>query len=166
MTTTNFERILNLLAENKVDFAIIGGLAATVHGSAYVTYDIDVCYSRSASNVNRLCTALSTIHPKLRGMPDDVPFKFDSRTVSAGLNFTLDTDLGALDLLGEVEPLGEFDRVVQYSELAELFGFNVRVLSLEGLIRAKRKAGRPKDLLVLPELEALLEMQKKQKPTD
>ena len=81
----------------------------------------------------------------------------------AGLNFTLNTDFGALDLLGEVEPLGEFERVVQYSEVAELFGFNVRVLSLDGLIRAKRKAGRKKDLLILPELEALLEMQKKQK---
>ncbi|MBI5052391.1 MAG: nucleotidyltransferase [Chloroflexi bacterium] len=163
MTTTNFERIINLLSENKVDFVIIGGLAATVHGSAYVTYDMDICYDRLSLNVDHLCDALTKIHPKLRGAPDDVPFKFDSPTVLAGLNFTLDTDYGALDLLGEVEPLGEFERVVQYSEVAELFGFNVRVLSLDGLIRAKRKAGRKKDLLVLPELEALLEMQKKQK---
>ncbi|MEK7441696.1 MAG: nucleotidyltransferase [Chloroflexota bacterium] len=163
MSTTNFERIINLLAEDKVDFVIIGGFAATVHGSAYVTYDIDVCYDRSSSNVDRLCAALTKIHPKLRGVPDEVPFKFDSPTVLAGLNFTLNTDFGALDLLGEVEPLGEFERVVQYSEVAELFGFNVRVLSLDGLIRAKRKAGRKKDLLILPELEALLEMQKKQK---
>lgn len=59
MTTTNFERIVNLLAENEVSFVIIGGLAATVHGSAYVTFDMDICYDRSSSNVDRLCDALT-----------------------------------------------------------------------------------------------------------
>jgi hypothetical protein len=81
--------------------------------------------------------------------------------VLSGLNFTLDTDIGALDLLGEIPPWGEFRDVAAHSEVADLFGYQVRVLSLEALIQAKRAAGRPKDLLVIPELEALLELRKR-----
>jgi hypothetical protein len=161
MSATNFQRLVALMAEAEVEFVVIGGLAATVHGSAYVTYAVDVCYARSPQNVERLCRALATIHPRLRGVPQDVPFQFDPPTVLSGLNFTLDTDLGALDLLGEVSPLGEFPEVVNHSEVAELFGYRVRTLSLEALIQAKRAAGRPKDLLVIPELEALLELRKR-----
>ncbi|MBI3359516.1 MAG: nucleotidyltransferase [Chloroflexi bacterium] len=164
MTTTNFQRLIGLLSEAEVEFVVIGGLAAIVHGSAHVTYDVDVCYHRSPANVERLCRALVVIRPTLRGAPRDIPFRFDPPTVLAGLNFTLDTDIGALDLLGEVLPLGEFPQVAEHSEEAELFGHRVRVLSLEGLIRAKRAAGRNKDLLVVPELEALLEMKKRPPP--
>ena len=161
MSATNFQRLITLLTDAEVEFVVIGGLAATVHGSAYVTYDVDVCYDRSPRNVERLCRALAGIHPKLRGAPPDVPFRFDPPAVLAGLNFTLDTDLGALDLLGEVAPLGEFPQIAEHSEMAELFGFRVRVLSLEALIQTKQTAGRRKDLLVIPELEALLELKKR-----
>ena len=161
MSATNFQRLLALLAEAEVEFVVIGGLAATVHGSAHVTYDVDVCYERSLVNIERLCRALASVHPHLRGAPGDIPFRFDPSTVLAGLNFTLDTDLGALDLLGEVPPLGEFPHVAAHAETVELFGFRVHVLSLEALIRSKRAAGRPKDLLVIPELEALLELRKR-----
>jgi hypothetical protein len=161
MSTTTFQQLIALLVEAKVEFVVIGGMAATVHGSAYVTYDVDVCYNRSAANIARLCQALATAHPLLRGVPKDVPFRLDAATVLAGLNFTLDTDLGALDLLGEVPPLGEFSQVAEHSETTELFGFPVRVLALDALIQAKRAVGRPKDLLVIPELEALLELRKR-----
>ena len=161
MSATNFQRLMALLTEAEVEFIVIGGLAATVHGSAHVTYDVDVCYERSPENVERLCRALAAVHPQLRGAPGDIPFRFDPPTVLAGLNFTLDTHLGALDLLGEVAPLGEFLQAAAQSEIAELFGFRVRVLSLEALIRAKRTANRTKDLLVIPELEALLELRKR-----
>jgi predicted nucleotidyltransferase len=80
--------------------------------------------------------------------------------VTAGFNFTLATDLGALDLLDEVQDLGAYAQVADHSEIVELFGHPVKVLRLEALIRAKRAAGRTKDLLVLPELEALLELRK------
>ena len=161
MSATNFQRLLALLAEAEVEFVVIGGLAATVHGSAYVTYDVDVCYERSPANVERLCRALASVHPHLRGAPPDIPFQLDPPSVLSGLNFTLDTDIGALDLLGEIPPFGEFHDVATHSEVADLFGYQVRVLSLEALIQAKRAAGRPKDLLVIPELEALLELRKR-----
>lgn len=147
-----------MLASADVEFVVVGGLAAVVHGSAYVTNDVDVCYGRSAANVDRLCGALSRVNPALRGAPRDLPFRLDPQTVAAGLNFTLDTDLGALDLLGEVQGLGGYPQVTGQSEEVELFGHSVRVLTLEALIRAKRAAGRKKDLLLIPELEALLEL--------
>ena len=158
MTATQLERLVELLASADVEFVVVGGLAAVVHGSAYVTNDVDVCYGRSAANMERLCGALSRVHPALRGAPRDLPFRLDPQTVAAGLNFTLDTDLGALDLLGEVQGLGGYPQVTGQSEEVELFGHSVRVLTLEALIRAKRAAGRKKDLLLLPELEALLEL--------
>ena len=58
---------------------------------------------------------------------------------------------------GEVAGIGTFNDVKEYSIMMELFSFEVRVLSIERLILAKRAAGRPKDLLVLPELEAMQE---------
>ncbi len=163
MSATRFEPLISHLSQNQVDFVLIGGLAASLHGSAYVTYDIDICYSRERENLVRLCQALSPLNPYLRGAPLGLPFSFNVPTVQAGLNFTLTTDLGDLDLLGEVTGLGGFDRVKAIAEIVQLFGFSVQVLSLEGLIRTKKASGRRKDLLVIPELKALLEMQKQSK---
>lgn len=100
------------------------------------------------------------MHPTLRGAPQGLPFRLDPPTVAAGLNFTLDTDLGALDILGEVQGLGAYPEVAKHSDKVDLFGRSVLVLTLEALIRAKRAAGRRKDLLLIPELEALLELRK------
>ncbi|MEW5720467.1 MAG: hypothetical protein AB1817_17720 [Chloroflexota bacterium] len=156
MSMTQIEQLIAVLSQNQVSFVLIGGLAANAHGSAQLTFDVDVCYERTPDNIQRLCIALEPFHPYLRGAPPGLPFRFDPPTVSAGLNFTLTTDLGDLDLLGEVSGLGSFDQVVTASERIRLFGFAVWVLSLEGLIRSKKAAGRPKDLNALPELEALL----------
>jgi hypothetical protein len=161
MIAANFEAILERLAKNEVDFIVIGGLAAALHGSAYVTKDIDVCYSRSQSGIENLCRALADLHPTLRGAPEGLPFRFDPATVKAGLNFTLSTDLGPLNVLGEVTPFGDFEKLKPHAVAMSLGGHSVLVLSLPALIRSKRSAGRPKDMLVVPELEALLEMSKK-----
>ena len=86
-----------------------------------------------------------------------MPFLWDEVTLRRGLNFTLKTDLGDIDLLGEVAGLGDFERVSASSISVTLFGVACAVLSLEALIAAKRAADRPKDHLILPELEALRE---------
>ena len=86
----------------------------------------------------------------------------DAETLKAGLNFTLSTDLGDIDLLGEVAGLGMYQAVEENSEEVAVFGIRCRALTLEGLIKAKRASGRPKDLRILPELEALLELRRKQ----
>ncbi|MCI0410880.1 MAG: hypothetical protein L0191_20350, partial [Acidobacteria bacterium] len=88
---------------------------------------------------------------------------FDVRALKNGMNFTLATDLGAIDLLGEVSGVGQFSEILAGSTEMELFGIKCRVATLKTLVASKRAAGRPKDLLVLPELEALLEMNPEEK---
>ena len=153
----DFERTLTLLSDSGVRFVIIGGLAITIHGSSYVTYDLDICYARDEENLTRLASAFQTVNPRLRGAPLGLPFSFDTETLKRGLNFTLTTDLGDIDLIGEVTGIGDYQMVAASSMPVELFARQYAVLKLDALIASKRAAARPKDLQVLPELEALRE---------
>ena len=153
---TDFTTAIHVLADGGVEFVIVGGLAATVHGSARLTRDLDVLYRRTRDNVERLATALRPHHPYLRGAPPGLPFVFDAETIVRGLNFTLTTDLGPLDLLGEMAGAGAFEDVAPRTVEVVLFDRRCRVVDLMMLIRAKRAAGRPKDLEAIAELEALV----------
>ncbi|HEV2348700.1 MAG TPA: hypothetical protein VG028_02530 [Terriglobia bacterium] len=154
-----FERTLINLFEGGVNFVVIGGVAISAHGSAHVTFDLDICYDRSPENILRLVDGLKPCHPRLRGAPAELPFLFDSETIRRGLNFTLTTDPADINLLSEVAGIGHYKEALARSTTLELFGRPCHVLSLEGLIAAKRAAGRPRDLAVLPELEALHELE-------
>ena len=134
---------------------VIGGVALVLHGSARTTGDLDVCYSRSAHNLATLEHALAPFHPTLRGAPSDLPFRLDAATLRAGLNFTLSTTAGDLDLLGEVAGVGAFADVTRDAVTMELQGRRVRVMSLDTLERAKRAAGRRRDLLDLAEIREI-----------
>jgi predicted nucleotidyltransferase len=74
----------------------------------------------------------------------------------------LTTALGDLDLLGEVTGGGGYEDLLPHSESIEIFGFAIRVVTLERLIQLKRAAGRPKDLEAVAELVALLEERNRQ----
>jgi hypothetical protein len=93
----------------------------------------------------------------LRGAPEGLPFRFDPPTIQRGLNFTLRTDAGDIDLLGELTGVGPFGSVKLESIEASLFGATYVFINLEALIRSKRAAGRAKDLEVVAELEAIRE---------
>jgi len=149
------DALIRRLSEHDVEFVLIGGLAMIVHGSAAITKDLDVCYRRTPDNIVAVTSALADIHPYLRGAPAGLPFRFDPPTIQAGLNFTLLTDLGDVDLLGEVSGVGGYDQAVAQAVERELYGVTVRVLSLDGLIAAKKAAGRGKDQTHLLELEEL-----------
>ncbi|MDT4967142.1 MAG: hypothetical protein QOJ64_1879 [Acidobacteriota bacterium] len=149
---------IELLAARGVEFVIVGGVAMTLHGSSSVTFDLDVCYARSNENLQRLVTALAQHQPRPRGLPEELPFVWEISTLRNGMNFTLSTDLGDLDLLGEVKGVGNYEEAREASVTMQLYGFECRVFTLDALIASKRAAGRPKDLLVLPELEALREI--------
>ncbi|MDT5261671.1 MAG: hypothetical protein QOC61_675 [Acidobacteriota bacterium] len=153
----DFEKTLALLSDAGVRFVIIGGLAITIHGSSYVTFDLDICYARDDENLIRLARALHPVNPRLRGAPARLQFRFDEETLKHGLNFTLTTDVGDVDLIGEVAGVGDYHVAAATSMSVELFGGQYAVLTLDALIASKRAAGRPKDLQVLPELEALRE---------
>ena len=153
---TDFESLLRCLVQGRVQFVVIGGFAATAHGSAHVTVDLDVVYGRAPDNLQRLADALAPLHPYLRGVAPGLPFRFDVATIARGLNFTLTTAGGDLDLLGEATGGGTYEALHPRSEVRTLFGLDVRFVDLETLIHLKRAAGRPNDLERLAELEAIL----------
>ena len=154
---TDFEAIIREFSEAGVDCVIVGGLAATIHGSARLTQDVDFVYSRASDNVDRLVAALRPYSPYLRGAPPGLPFEWSAATIERGLNFTLTTSIGDIDLLGEIVGGGDYESLIPHSMVVDIFGYRCRCLDLPGLIRAKRAAGRPKDLDALAELESLLE---------
>ncbi len=147
--------LLARLTEHQVRFVIIGGVALIARGVQRATEDLDIAYARDRQNLRSLATALAPLHPRLRGVPPELPFTLDEASLRQGLNFTLDTDLGALDLLGEVAGLGAYEHVDAASSELEIAGLPLLVLTVDGLERAKRAAGRPKDLLDLGFLRAL-----------
>jgi predicted nucleotidyltransferase len=157
VTATDFPALIKLLSTTGVEFIVIGGVAAALHGSAHVTFDLDVLYRRTPENMKKVASALQDVRPYLRGAPEGLPFRLDADTIARGVNFTLATTLGDLDLLGEVAGGGTYDRVLPESDVVTLAGREFHCVSLRRLIALKRAAGRPKDLAVIAELEALLE---------
>jgi len=153
---TDFAALLDALVRSSVRFVIIGGTAATVHGSVRLTLDLDVVYDRSPDNLDRLVSSLAPFHPYLRGAPPGLPFVWDTRTLVRGLNFMLTTRVGDIDLLGEVVGGGSYAALVPHSIEVELFGHRCLAVGIETLITLKRAAGRPKDLEVIAELEEIL----------
>jgi hypothetical protein len=149
--------LIEVLARGDVAFVVIGGVAANLHGALRTTLDLDIVYDRSPDNIERLVAALAPLKPYLRGAPAGLPFVLDAATVTRGLNFTLVTDRGDLDLLGDVAGGNGFSGVDAGAETVRLGEVDFRLVSLPKLIHLKRAAGRAKDREALAELEALLE---------
>jgi predicted nucleotidyltransferase len=154
---TDFSALLRRLDEAQVEYILVGGAAATVHGSARLTLDLDIVYRRTPENIARLVEGLAPLEPYLRGAPAGLPFRWDTETVHRGLNFTLTTTAGAIDLLGEIVGGGAYEQLENDTEIVTAFGVSCRCLTLDRLIHVKRAAGRVKDLEAISELEALRE---------
>lgn len=157
---TDFAGLLGALVRSEVRFIIVGGVAATIHGSSRLTQDIDVVYDRSPDNVKRLADALETLSPQLRGAPSGLPFRFDPPTISRGMNFTLRTDLGDIDLFGEIPGGGGYKDLQGHTIEVTIFGLQCKSLDLPTLIRVKKAAGRARDLETVAELERIQEEEK------
>ncbi len=154
---TDFATLLRVLADQEVAFILVGGAAATVHGSARLTLDVDVVYQRTPDNLARLVNALAPYAPGLRGAPAGLPFQWDAETLARGLNFTLTTTIGPIDLLGEIAGGGTYEKLLPDTDEVTAFGVTCRCVTLDRLIHLKRSAGRVKDLEAIAELEALRE---------
>lgn len=155
----DFKPVFQALSESGIRYVLIGGLAMIVHGSAYITQDIDICYARDNENLTRIEALFKAHHVRLRGVPDDLPFLFDVRTLKNVLNLTLATDLGDVDILGDPPGVESFEKLWERSSEIEIYGIPVRVASIEDLIAMKRAANRPKDqghLIELLELQKLI----------
>lgn len=155
---TDFRRLIEILSDGGVEFVIVGGVAAAAHGAARTTLDLDVVYGRSPENIGRLVAALSSASPYPRGAPPGLPFRWDARTIENGLNFTLTTTHGDIDLLGEITAGGGYEELKDKSVEQNLFGRACLCIRLDELIRVKRATGRPKDYEAIAELEKLLEL--------
>jgi hypothetical protein len=159
---TDFAGLLLVLHENEVEFILVGGVAAAVHGAIHTTRDLDVVYARTPENFARLARALAPLNAYLRGAPPGLPFHWDVETIAHGLNFTLDTSLGEIDVLGEIVGGGSYDELEPHCLKVSVFNTECLCLDLDTLIWVKRAAGRPKDFEAIAELDALREEQSNQ----
>jgi hypothetical protein len=146
VTAPDFRTLVETLTDARVEFVVIGGVAMVLHGAPRTTGDLDVCYARGDENLTRLAHALVPLAPYLRGVPPGLPFRLDEKTLRAGLNFTLTTKAGDLDLLGEVTGVGGFVELSADAVRTQLYDREVLVISLDRLERSKQAAGRVKDL--------------------
>jgi predicted nucleotidyltransferase len=148
-------QILKRLTDHQVEYVLVGGMAAVVHGSSVVTRDVDVCAPLDLANLERIVRALQGLNPRFRFRPDKMPL-FDEPARLVGFrNINLITEWGVIDILGEVSGLGAYHKLVPRSQAIDLAGFKCRLLDLDALIIAKRSAGREKDLIGLRHLEVI-----------
>jgi hypothetical protein len=163
----DFFPILRTLANHQVDFIVIGGVAAVLHGAPLYTFDLDVVHSRAQENLERLLEALEPLNAYYRGQGERRLKPKASFLVSPGHHLLM-TSAGPLDLLGTVGLVGAeqgYDELLPHSkevDVADSLGMlRVRILDLDVLIRLKQEAGRDKDRAALPVLRRTLEEQLK-----
>jgi predicted nucleotidyltransferase len=152
------ERMFQVLEKHGVRFVLIGGFAAVIHGSPYVTTDIDLVPESGLENLDRLSEALRAMNARVWSdtEPDGVPFDHDAASMATVRIWNLVTDLGRLDLTFEPAGTSGYEDLVRGATRLEISGTHVDVATLADVIRSKEAAGRDKDRLVLPVLRRLL----------
>lgn len=153
--------LLRRLSVAGVEFVVVGGVAAALHGSSLVTIDLDLCAPFSTENLTRLLPELIELGARFRAHPERPNLENDPERFSRFRLLMLETALGPLDVLREIDGVGAYPDVKRASVRLDLGELRVRVLGLEALIAAKRAAGREKDLRALPELEATLRLRRR-----
>jgi hypothetical protein len=160
-TTSDFLEILRTLSEYKVDFIVVGGVCAVLHGAPMATFDLDVVHSRSADNLERLLSALHTLDAYYRDRPGQRLRPKLSHLASPGHQLFL-TRFGPLDILGTIGNRLSYSDLITGTVQLQLDDLELRMLTLEALIDTKRAAGRDKDKAVLALLNQTLKEKRKQ----
>jgi len=150
-------QLLQRLCDADIDFVVVGGFAALLHGSTQVTRDLDVCAVLGSEDVAKLREALQDLKPTHRLTPQRLSFLTNPDPGVPVRNLYLETELGTVDILSSILGVGDFERVRTGSVEIEIFGRRCRVISLDDLIRAKETLAREKDLLAAKELRAIRE---------
>jgi hypothetical protein len=153
--SSDFVNLLERLANNGVDFVVVGGFAGVVHGCTYVTQDVDICCDFSPANLLVLQKAISDLDPVHRMTPKRLKLKLTEETCAQFKNLYLDTKEGQLDCLSFIDGLGDYVRAKQESELIEIEDTKMHVLNLDALIRTKKAMNRPRDRLAIVQLEGI-----------
>lgn len=152
----NLKALLEKLVQSNVDFVLIGGFAGVVHGSTMVTQDLDICAAMTDETLTNLRAALKDLHPKHRMNPSFKPSFLDNpKNISEVNNIYLETDLGILDILSTLPPVGDFALIKERSVKIPIFGKVCRVISVEDLIAIKESMKRPKDIQSVEELKLI-----------
>ena len=149
--------LLGVLLTGKVEFVIVGGVAAVLHGSTVVTRDLDICVPTGAPSFLAIQKALAPLNPRVRAGKGYIPLHLDETKAAALKNLYITTDEGRLDCLGQIAGVGDFLAVASASDVIDIGGRACRVLSVDGLISAKEAMGRDRDRLVIEQLQALRE---------
>jgi hypothetical protein len=160
MPATEFrpELLLEVLARHDVRHVLIGGFAGVIHGSPYVTTDVDVVPDTDPANLQRLSEALEDLHARVwtEDEPGGLPFDHDAASLAAARTWNLVTDHGRLDITFEPSGTAGYDDIARDAVRLVILGTEVDVASLADVIRSKEAAGRDKDHLVLPVLRRIL----------
>jgi predicted nucleotidyltransferase len=154
--TPDFLEILKILSRQHVEFIIVGGVCAVIHGAPVSTFDLDVVHARSPQNLSRLMSALEELGAFYRGRKDQRLKPRLSHLSSDGHQLLM-TDFGPLDLLGTIGKGHSFEGLLKYSVEQEVGGLRLRILDLEALIRIKRETITDKDKATLPILERTMQ---------
>lgn len=153
------EALLDTLNRNGVRYVLIGGFAAVIHGSPYVTTDLDVVPAWDAGNLARLSNALRELHARVwtASKPEGLAFEHDSESLARADVWNLVTDHGRLDVVLRPSGTSGFGDLSRDAVHLSILGSDVDVASLADVVRSKEAAGRDKDRLALPVLRRILE---------
>lgn len=147
--------LLRRLVERQVEFVVVGGIAAAAYGAEIFCDDLDVAFPFTLDNLRRLLPALEGLHPRYAMSPDRRPVLEPPEHFVGFKTLYLATDLGRLDLLCSVPPIGDYERVASRAEELTVYDFRVRIIALDDLIAVKAHVGRPKDRPMEQELRAI-----------
>lgn len=153
--STDFLEILKVLSEHKVDFIIVGGICGVLHGAPVSTFDLDVVYSRSPENLDRLMSALEFLDARYRGR-EDIQLRPGISHLSSSVHQLLITSSGPLDLLGSIGKGHDYEELLKDTIDLEIEGYRLRMLNLDALIRIKKETITDKDKVMLLVLENTL----------
>lgn len=154
--------ILEALVAREVQFVVIGGFAARLHGSPLPTEDVDITPSMSPSNLQRLSDALSDLEARLRrpDIPEGLPFAHDATSLAAAVFWNLTTAHGDLDLSFAPAGTTGYGSLAPDAARLRIGAVEVSIASLADIVRSKDTADRPKDRRALPVLRELLAQQR------
>ncbi|MCP4627734.1 MAG: hypothetical protein GY850_30080 [bacterium] len=157
----DFIKILQTLSENEVDFIVVGGICAVLHGAPVSTFDLDIVHSRAPGNIQHLIVALKQMDTCYRGRGGQRPVPATHHLASTGHHLLM-TSHGPLDVLGSIGSGHVYEELIEYSEEIIVGDLHLRLLNLENLIKIKEETAREKDRAVIPILQQTLK--EKQKP--
>lgn len=140
----DLREFLQFLDRRGVEYLVCGGHAVAFHGYPRLTTDLDILVRPSPENADRVMAALADFGFGDAGLTADV---FTHR----GTAVTLGVQPNQVDLLTSMGRSDD-ESVFAAAVPGEIDGITVRYVSLEDLLRAKREAGRAKDLADVEEL--------------